>query len=177
MRPIRNESDYITLIVMIILFSHWSVRNLLDCQVTHKVLYMYIQTFQPTTHLIHFIGLGHPTFNSYIYSAIYLFMCACVLYPGLPVFSTYARKIGKAWSIWWCNWMWFEAWLGISAHLPTQLVTWRLMTTLIVWVSGRRYISTAKTAPDYITKSTRPSRFFLLTFKNMGMRLCPDREI
>ena len=26
------------------------------------------------------------------------------------------RKIGKVWSIWWCNWMWFEMWLCISAH-------------------------------------------------------------
>ena len=34
-RPVRNESDYITTIVMMILYSHWSVRNsgYLDCQV------------------------------------------------------------------------------------------------------------------------------------------------
>ena len=37
----------------------------------------------------------------------------------------FSRKISKAWSIWWCNWTRFEAWLHISAYSLTQLVTWQ----------------------------------------------------
>ena len=49
-------------------------------------------------------------------------------------FSTYARKIGKAWLIWWCNWMQFEAW---SAHSPTQWAwswLWHVTNCVGEWV-------------------------------------------
>ena len=44
--------------------------------------------------------------------------------PSHAFQRTRARKTVKAWSIWWCNQMQFEVRLHISAHSPTQLVTW-----------------------------------------------------
>ena len=36
------------------------------------------------------------------------------------------------------------------------------------WVGGRRYATVSQTMSDYITRSTRPSRFFSRALKNMG---------
>ena len=44
---------------------------------------------------------------------------------AFPCFLMYARKIGKARSIWWCNRTRFEPWLCTSTHSLPQLVTWR----------------------------------------------------
>ena len=43
------------------------------------------------------------------------------------------------------------------------LGTWKT-----AWVRGRGYTTAYQTASEYITRSTRPSRFFSCTLKNMG---------
>ena len=39
-----------------------------------------------------------------------------------------------------------------------------------VWASGRRFYTTSKTASDYITRSTRPSRFLACNIEKLGVR-------
>ena len=63
------------------------------------------------------------------------------------VFQRYTRKIGKAWSI--CD--------VIITYLPPFLPCY--MPRPVEWWQVRN---------DYITKSTRPSRFLCVTLKNMG---------
>ena len=91
------------------------------------------------------------------------------LIQAFPCFSTHAQeKIGKAWSIWWCNRTRFEARLRISTHSPTQLVCPALSMWPTAWMSGRRYATVPQTLSNYITSLTRPSWFFLRTLKQHG---------
>ena len=47
------------------------------------------------------------------------------------------------------------------------------MTLLIAWASGQRYATAPQTASNYITRSTRPSRFFSRTLREgLDTRLC-----
>ena len=52
------------------------------------------------------------------------------------------------------NRMRFEVRLHISAHSPTQLLTWRVMTMFIGWESGQKYATVLK--PHPITSPDRP---------------------
>ena len=73
-------------------------------------------------------------------------------YPDLPIYSTYTRKIRKAWSIWWCNRTQFEVRLCTSAHSPMQWVWSWVATWPTVWASDRRYATAPQTTSDYITR-------------------------
>ena len=57
------------------------------------------------------------------------------------------------------------AYLRPLAHVVHHVA--ESMAKLIVWVSGWRYATASQTASNYITRSTRSSRFFLHTLKSM----------
>ena len=77
-----------------------------------------------------------------------------------PWFSMYTRKIGKAWSIWWCHWMQ----LHISMHAMSVVIA--SATWWTAWVSGWRYATMSQTASNYTTRSTRPSQFSRIRWKH-----------
>ena len=45
---------------------------------------------------------NQPGIDLILRGSEFCFLAYLASYPGLPM-STHARKIGKAWSIWWCN--------------------------------------------------------------------------
>ena len=52
--------------------------------------------------------------------------------------------------------MQFETWLRISGESSLHTACIEL-----VWASGQRYVTTSQNVPNYITKSTRPSWYFM----------------
>ena len=89
----------------------------------------------------------------------------------VPCFSTYTRKIGKAWSIWWCNRSWFETLLHISTHLPTQ---W-------AWSSIRHMNNSRAEIRNHISNRVWPglpdfSRVHWKTWEGLGIRLAYNKD-
>ena len=73
-------------------------------------------------------------------------VCVCVCVSSFKMFPH--TQIGKTWSIWWCNWTWFEMRCISSPTCSREMIVVIASATWwTVWASGQRYCISI-TSPD-----------------------------